>query len=133
MAILIKRVYDKPSRSDGRRILVDRLWPRGLAKTATKIHFWARAIAPSNNLRRWYGHDPGKWTTFKRRYFAELDENPNGVVELFRHIGRGTVTFVYSSKEQYLNNATALREYVESRFQSQGRRTPKQGSGDAVS
>ncbi len=115
MTIRVKRAYEKPTRRDGRRILVDRLWPRGLAQTDSKIQFWARTIAPSNALRRWYGHDPKKWPKFKPRYFLELDANPAGVADLLGHLGSGMVTFVYSSKEQQLNNAVALKEYVEAR------------------
>lgn len=98
---------------DGRRILVDRLWPRGLSKAAARIDHWAKAVAPSTALRRWYGHDPAKWKEFRRRYFAELDANPAGLAELRRHLGKGRVTLLFSSKEERLNNATALREYLE--------------------
>lgn len=113
MTIQIKRVYETPQRTDGRRILVDRLWPRGLSKEKAKIDFWARMISPSNELRRWYDHDSEKWKEFKSRYFAEMDANPDGVDELLRYVGEGKVTFVYSSKEQEINNAVALKEYVE--------------------
>jgi uncharacterized protein YeaO (DUF488 family) len=115
MAIRIKRVYEKPDHKDGFRILVDRLWPRGLSKAAAKIDFWPRELAPSNELRRWYGHEPGKWDEFKSRYFRELDANPGLVKDLRGHVRRGQVTFVYSSKEEKLNNAVALREYLSSR------------------
>jgi uncharacterized protein YeaO (DUF488 family) len=111
--IRIKRVYDKPERSDGRRILVDRLWPRGVAKAVAKIDFWAKAVAPSHDLRRWYHHEPAKWDEFRRRYFAELDANAAGVGELRSQLGRGPVTLLYGSKEARFNNATALREYLE--------------------
>jgi uncharacterized protein YeaO (DUF488 family) len=111
--IRVKRVYDKPERSDGRRILVDRLWPRGVAKAVAKIDFWAKAVAPSHDLRRWYHHEPAKWDEFRRRYFAELDANAAGVGELRSQLGRGTVTLLYGSKEARFNNATALREYLE--------------------
>ena len=113
MRIRTKRIYELPEGVDGRRILVDRLWPRGLTKTAVRIDYWAKAIAPSTQLRRWYGHDPAKWKEFRRRYFAELDANPTGLADLRRHLGRGTLTLLYSSKEERLNNATALREYLE--------------------
>lgn len=113
MAILIKRVYEAAARSDGRRILVDRLWPRGLSKEDAAIDYWARAVAPSNALRRWYGHAPEKWNEFRRRYFAELDANPASVAELKRQLGAGSATLVYSSKETKLNNAVALLEYLE--------------------
>lgn len=113
MPIRTKRIYEPPARGDGRRILVDRLWPRGLSKTAARIDYWAKAIAPSTRLRRWYGHDPAKWKEFRRRYFAELDANPQGLAELRRHLGRGTVTLLFSSREERLNNAMALREYLK--------------------
>lgn len=119
MTIRLKRVYDKPTQHDGRRILVDRLWPRGLAKAATRIHFWARTLAPSTELRRWYGHDRQKWAKFQQRYFAELDANPAGVAELLDQLGSGTVTFVYATKEKELNNAAALKDYVEARRRPQ--------------
>jgi len=114
MTIRIKRAYDASGPEDGRRILVDRLWPRGISKEKAKIDFWPKALAPSNELRLWYKHDPGKWPEFKERYFAELAENPELLDELLAYIRKGTVTFVYSSTEKHLNNAVALREYIES-------------------
>ena len=113
MTIQIKRVYEPSDAGDGRRVLVDRLWPRGLSKEKAKVDFWAREIAPSNALRHWYGHDPDKWPEFKTRYFAELDANPDGVAEFRRQMGDGPVTFVFASKEPRLNNAFAVKEYVE--------------------
>ena len=115
MKIKIKRVYEKSEQADGTRILVDRLWPRGLSKDKAKIDFWAKDISPSTALRRWYGHDPDKWPEFKERYFKELNENPAAVKELLHYANRGTVTLVYSAKEHRLNNAVVLKEYVESR------------------
>jgi len=117
MEIKIKRAYDATSDKDGTRILVDRLWPRGISKDKAKVAFWPKELAPSTELRRWYGHDPEKWPEFKSRYFAELEANPELVSELVAHVHKGTVTFVYSSKEQKLNNAVALKEYIESRNQ----------------
>lgn len=111
--IRTKRVYDPPATGDGRRILIDRLWARGLSKAKAKIDYWAKTIAPSTSLRKWYGHDPDKWTEFRKRYFAELDANPEGVAELKREMGKGTVTLLFSSRETHLNNASALREYLE--------------------
>jgi len=107
-----KRAYEKAAAGDGVRILVDRLWPRGVSKATAKIDFWAKETAPSNELRRWYAHDPKKWDEFRRRYFAELDANAEAVSELRARIGRGAVTFVFASKEALLNDATALREYL---------------------
>ena len=116
MAISLKRVYEAPSRSDGRRILVERLWPRGLGKEAAKVDLWAREAAPSTELRRWFGHDPSRWPEFRRHYFAELEEHP-GVLDPILALARaGNVTFVFASKEVRFNNAVALREAVEARL-----------------
>jgi len=111
----IKRVYDEPEAGDGRRILVDRLWPRGLTKEKAKIDYWAKEISPSNELRKWYGHEPGKWEEFKKRYFAELGENNGAVAELLGQMGKGPVTFVYCSTERTINNAEALKIYLEAK------------------
>ena len=110
--IQTKRIYEPPARSDGRRILIDRLWPRGLSKATARIDYWAKSVAPSTELRRWYGHEPPKWPEFRRRYFAELDANPAGVAELRVQLGSGTVTLLFGSKETRLNNASALSEYL---------------------
>ena len=116
MQLHIKRIYDEPEESDGRRILIDRLWPRGVSKQAARIDFWAKAIAPSNELRRWYRHEPSKWAEFRDRYFAELDSNPESVAELKSQLGTGTATLLFGSKEQRLNNASALLEYLQSQL-----------------
>ena len=113
MAIQIKRVFESPEERDGLRVLVDRLWPRGISKTKARIDVWTKDLAPSTDLRKWYSHDPDKWLEFKSRYFAELDKNPEMVHELSAHLRKGPVTFLYSSKEQRLNNAVALKEYLE--------------------
>ncbi len=115
MAIRTKRVYEPPEQKDGRRILVDRLWPRGLSKEKAAVDYWARDVAPSSELRRWYGHAPEKWPEFKRRYFAELDTNGEGVAQLRNALGRGGATLLFGSAELRLNNAAALKEYLESR------------------
>ncbi|MFQ5936257.1 MAG: DUF488 domain-containing protein [Acidiferrobacterales bacterium] len=112
--IRTKRVYEEPENTDGCRVLVDRLWARGLSKERARVNFWAREIAPSPELRRWYAHDPDKWPEFKSRYAAELDANQEALDALLARIQGSTVTFLYSSKEQRLNNATALKEYIES-------------------
>ena len=116
MGIRVKRVYEPASTRDGRRILVDRLWPRGLSKADAKIDDWPKDIAPSTELRKWFGHDPERWSEFKRRYFAELESKPDTVRALLDYVRAGTVTFLYSSKERRLNNVVALKEYVESRL-----------------
>jgi len=109
--IRIKRVYEPPTRNDGQRILVDRLWPRGIKKESMPI--WIRDVAPSHALRKWYQHEPGKWPEFLRRYHAELDANPDAVRALQREMTGKTVTFLFSTKEPELNNAEALRRYLE--------------------
>jgi uncharacterized protein YeaO (DUF488 family) len=111
--IQTRRIYESESASDGRRILIDRLWPRGVAKEKARIDFWAKSVAPSTELRKWYKHDPKKWDEFRRRYFAELDANPEGLAELRSELGSGVVTLVFSSKEEELNNSSAMREYLE--------------------
>lgn len=108
----IKRVYETPSPKDGQRILVDRLWPRGLSKDKAKIDYWAKEVSPSAELRKWYQHDADKWQEFKRLYFKELDENQLAVDELMHKLENGPVTFLFSSRELKLNNAYALREYL---------------------
>jgi uncharacterized protein YeaO (DUF488 family) len=92
---------------------VDRLWPRGLSKSRADIDDWLRDISPSTELRKWYGHDPSKWPEFRQKYFAELKTNSDAVQTLLDHVRSGTVTLVFSSKEEQLNNATALKEYLE--------------------
>ncbi len=113
MAIQIKRVYDQPEETDGLRVLVDRLWARGLSKERARIDLWVKDLAPSTELRRWYGHDARKWREFKSRYGDELKKNRAMVEELVAQVRAGQVTFLYSSTEQQLNNAMALKEYLE--------------------
>jgi len=122
--IRVKRVYDPPSNDDGIRILVDRLWPRGLSKDAAKVDLWLKDIAPSDELRRWFKHDPLKWDEFKSRYFEELKDNKtvNELINLLRD-GK-TITLLYSAKSPY-NNAAALKEYLESRLAADQNRYAK--------
>ena len=115
MNIHIKRVYEAPDAGDGQRILIDRLWPRGLAKAKAGIDLWLKAIAPSTELRRWYNHDPERWTEFKRRYYCELDAHPDAVAELLDRVAAGKVTLLFGSREERWNNAHALKEYLQSR------------------
>jgi uncharacterized protein YeaO (DUF488 family) len=115
MRFQLKRIYVEAAPSDGRRILIDRLWPRGVTKEAAAIDFWAKEAAPSNDLRRWYRHDPEKWKEFRRRYFAELDAQPEAVAELRAHLAKGLNTILYSSKEEKLNNAAAIVAYLSKR------------------
>jgi uncharacterized protein YeaO (DUF488 family) len=122
LRIRSKRIYEEPDAADGRRILIDRLWPRGLSKEKARVDFWAKSVAPSHELRRWYRHAPSKWSEFRTRYFAELDANPEGLDELRGALGRGTATFLFASKEERLNNAAALREYLAANPRRPGRR-----------
>lgn len=117
--IRLKWVYEPASAQDGKRILVDRLWPRGMTKERLDIVYWAKSVSPSNDLRKWYGHDPDRWDEFRDRYFAELDGNPDGVRDLMEYLGSGQASFLYSSKEHQLNNAVALREYVLARLEEE--------------
>ena len=95
------------------RVLVDRLWPRGVTKAEARVDLWLKAIAPSNELRKWYQHDPEKWPEFKKRYFAELDANAEAQRELQAHIrGQKTVTLLFSARDLERNNAAALKEYL---------------------
>ncbi len=111
--IMTKRVYDTPEKTDGFRVLVDRLWPRGIAKARAGIDLWLKEVAPSTELRKWYGHDPGKWAEFKKRYFRELDKNLPVIARLQERIRRGGgITLLYASRENILNNAAALKEYL---------------------
>jgi uncharacterized protein YeaO (DUF488 family) len=115
ISIRIKRVYDPSSPQDGLRILVDRLWPRGLSKEKAKVDLWLREIAPSNELRKWYGHEPDKCTEFKKKYLKEIEEKKAEFELLRKKARQGTVTFLFSSREEKLNNAAALKEFVESK------------------
>lgn len=104
----VKRVYDTPSPDDGYRILVDRLWPRGLTKEKAVVDLWLKDIAPSTELRKWYGHDPDKWPEFLRRYHQELQGQDAALHELKQHCRQGSVTLLFSSHEREQNNAQAL-------------------------
>ena len=115
MKIKIKRAYDPPAKADGFRILVDRLWPRGISKEKLNVDLWLKEIAPSDGLRKWFSHDPERWEEFKSHYFEELDANREAVEHILREAGRRPVTLLFSSKEQELNNAVALKEYLEAK------------------
>jgi uncharacterized protein YeaO (DUF488 family) len=112
MAVHIKRAYTQPDKKDGARILVDRLWPRGLAKEKAKIDLWLKEIAPSAALRTWFGHDPDKWTEFKKRYRAELKKNDEQVAILKAAMKKGPVTLIYAAKDEEHNNAVVLRDVL---------------------
>ena len=111
--IKLKRVYLKPAKSDGCRVLVDRLWPRGLSKRQAAVDHWLRDVAPSTALRKWYGHEPDRWPEFRRRYAAELRQQQDALAALRALLKRHkTVTFLFSSKEETLNNAAALKAWL---------------------
>jgi uncharacterized protein YeaO (DUF488 family) len=111
--IKIKRIYEQVSAGDGKRILVDRLWPRGIKKEGAAINEWLRDIAPSNELRKWYSHDPTKWGEFKKRYKMELKDRMGIIDRLRTESKKRTITLLFSAKATELNNAVALKEFVE--------------------
>ncbi len=118
ITIRMKRVYEESDEADGRRILVDRLWARGMSKEKAKVDLWLKEIAPSTELRHWYGHNPARWEGFKIRYFAELAANHENVEKMLAEVETADVTtFLYSAKEERMNNAVALKEYIESKIQ----------------
>jgi uncharacterized protein YeaO (DUF488 family) len=106
----IKRVYELPDKHDGRRILVDRLWPRGLTKEKAKIDLWLKDIAPSTELRKWFDHDPGRWDEFKERYLDELKGNSEQIQLLKQELDKGIVTLVYGAKDEAHNQAVVIQE-----------------------
>jgi len=112
--IKLKRAYEPPEKADGARILVDRLWPRGVSKTSARIDLWVKEIAPSDALRKWFGHDPTKWSEFRKRYARELARRPEPVAQLKQYTDEQIVTLVYGAKDERRNNAVALKEYIES-------------------
>jgi uncharacterized protein YeaO (DUF488 family) len=112
----IKRVYDRPCRQDGRRILVDRLWPRGVSRETARIDDWVRELAPSARLRRWFGHDPTRWTEFQKRYRAELRTRSDRLAWLAGLARRGRITLIYAAKNHEQNNARALQRLVVARL-----------------
>lgn len=110
MKIRIKRIYEQPDKHDGRRILVDRLWPRGLTKEKASVDLWLKDIAPSTALRKWFGHDPEKWVGFKERYLVELKNNSEQIRLLKQELDKGVVTLVYGTKDEEHNEAVVIQE-----------------------
>src|SRR5512144_1721145 len=111
--VRVKRVYEPPSRDDGIRVLVDRLWPRGLSKPRAAVDLWLKDLAPSVRLRRWFNHDPARWTEFKHRYAEELDAKTAAVAALIGAARRGRVTLLFGARDPEHNNATALQDYLQ--------------------
>ena len=112
MNVHIKRVYDPVEPGDGFRVLVDRLWPRGLSREAAEIDLWVKDLAPSTELRRWFHGDAGTWAEFQKRYNAELSTHKAAAIELRKQIGRRKTTFVYASKSVEHNHAKLLKAYL---------------------
>ena len=116
MSLRLKRAYADADRDDGYRVLVDRLWPRGLSKEDAHIDAWLKALAPSGQLRKWFGHDRRKWAEFKKHYFEELEQQQDAVRDLAARAGQGAVTLLYGARDEQHNNAAALKEYLERRM-----------------
>ena len=118
--IQVKRAYERNSKTDGTRFLVERLWPRGVTKENLDIQAWVKDVAPSTELRRWFQHDPAKWSDFRRRYFRELEKRPKVWQPLLTQARRGRVTLVYSAHDTEHNNAVALKEFLDQKLRRKG-------------
>jgi uncharacterized protein YeaO (DUF488 family) len=118
MSIFLKRAYEPPEPSDGFRILVDRLWPRGLSKNVAQIDLWFKEAAPSSGLRKWFDHAPSKWNDFRNRYMLELGNNPEAIEQLMAYALRGAVTLVYAAKDKEHSHAIVLKDYLENAIRS---------------
>ena len=112
MHVQIKRVYEHPDDGDGTRILVDRLWPRGLTKAKARVDLWMKDVAPSTELRKWFGHDPARWDEFKARYFKELENNREQLQLLKHEVEKGTTTLLYGAKDEEHNEAVVLQQLL---------------------
>lgn len=116
MPVRTKRVYEDPEPDDGTRVLVDRLWPRGVSKEVAQLDDWLKEIAPSDELREWFDHDPDRWEAFSERYRSELDDRPELVEELLEHARSGTLTLLYAAADEEHNNAEVLADYLTERL-----------------
>jgi uncharacterized protein YeaO (DUF488 family) len=116
--IAIKRAYEDASAEDGTRFLVERLWPRGIRKADLPLDAWLKDVAPSTELRKWFAHDPSKWSEFRKRYARELDANPSAWQPILDRARHGRVTLVFSSHDEAHNNAVVLKEYLDERLRS---------------
>lgn len=116
--IRTKRAYDSASPADGTRFLVDHLWPRGIKKESLKINAWIRQASPSTTLRKWFAHDPARWAEFRRKYFAELNQEPEAWEPLLNAAREGDITLVYGARDTEHNNAVALQTYLERRLKA---------------
>jgi uncharacterized protein YeaO (DUF488 family) len=111
--IKLKRAYEKPARDDGERILVERLWPRGLTKPQAKVDLWLKDVAPSTELRKWFGHDPDRWDEFRRRYQKELRSKEDLIKLLKRKAKAGTITLIYAARDEEHNGALVLKQFLQ--------------------
>ena len=116
MKVRIKRAYESPHQHDGYRVLVDRLWPRGVKKTDACINEWWKEIAPSTELRKWFSHDPAKWVQFKQRYSDELEANREALARFANRVEPGPITLVYGAKDEQHNQAVVLKEFIETQI-----------------
>lgn len=117
----LKRAYDAAGNEDGTRFLVERLWPRGVKKEDLRLDGWLKDVAPSTELRKWFNHDPAKWTEFQRRYFAELKEHPEALEPILKAARKGRVTLIFSSHDAVHNNAVALKSYLDRHMASKSK------------
>jgi len=113
--IRVKRIYKAPAKNDGQRILVDRIWPRGVGREAAALDLWLKEIAPTAELRKWFGHDPSRFAAFRDRYRRELDANADAVAELSARLDRGDATLLYAARDEQANQAVVLAEYMRDR------------------
>lgn len=116
MNIAIKRIYEDAAASDGQRVLVDRLWPRGVSKDKAALDEWHKDVAPSDDLRKWFGHDPDKWSEFRKRFRAELDANEEAWKPLLARARKGKLTLLFAARDEVHCNAVVLKEYLEKRL-----------------
>lgn len=123
----LKRVYEESSAEDGVRVLVERLWPRGLSKERAQLHLWLKDVAPSPELRKWFNHDPAKWAEFQKRYGTELKDKKEAVHLLKEKAKEGTVTLLYAAHDTEHNGALALKRFLERREMKAKRRDDKRG------
>ena len=122
MSIAVKRVYEPAAKADGYRVLIDRLWPRGLKKEAVSLDQWAKELAPSTALRQWFGHDPARWDGFRHRYASELDAVAEHWRPLAEHAAKHPVTLLYGARDEEHNNAVVLKSYLENWLRTHGPR-----------
>lgn len=129
LSLRLKRVYEPPAPEDGCRVLVERLWPRGLSREKARVDVWLKDIAPSTELRKWFGHDPAKWEEFQRRYEAELAERDDAVEQLLELARQGPVTLVFAASDTAHNSAVVLKRFLERQAKTRSSRKPTGRAG----